>query len=126
HSLSLHDALPIWETLGFTGVIVSDSLRMGAISQRFTQVDAVVQALNAGNDIANIKCAPSQVPALLDGLEQALNSGRLNAERLMQSLDRERRLQPRAPSEAPPAPPAHDAARRLQPNRPAPVVPRGG
>jgi len=114
------------ETLGFTGVIVSDSLRMGAISQRFTQVDAVVQALNAGNDIANIKCAPSQVPALLDGLEQALNSGRLNAERLMQSLDRVRRLQPGAPSEAPPAPPEYDAARRLQPNRPALVVPRGG
>lgn len=39
------------ETLGFTGVIVTDSLDMGAITDRYGPDEALVLAINAGADI---------------------------------------------------------------------------
>lgn len=63
--------------LGFEGLLVSDSLRMGAVSDRFSKPDAVVRALLAGCDVANIKCHPGEVPRLLDALEEMLADGRL-------------------------------------------------
>ncbi len=60
------------DELGFEGILVSDSLRMRAVSDRFTRRQAVVRALTAGCDVANIKCPPGVVPGLLDELEDAL------------------------------------------------------
>src|SRR5690625_1117315 len=65
------------DELGFEGILVSDSLRMRAVSDRFTRRQAVVRALTAGCDVANIKCPPGAVPGLLDELEDALARGEL-------------------------------------------------
>lgn len=39
------------DRMGFTGVIVTDSMQMGAISSNFEETDAAVRAINAGVDI---------------------------------------------------------------------------
>ena len=37
--------------LGFTGVVVSDSFAMGAITQRYAPADAAVRFFQAGGDM---------------------------------------------------------------------------
>lgn len=72
--------------LGFKGILVSDSLRMKAVSKRFSKAQAVIHALAAGNDIANIKCAPGEVPGLLDELERRIEAGELDINRIFSSF----------------------------------------
>lgn len=72
--------------LGFDGAIISDDLSMqGARAQADDDTSAVVQALNAGCDLA-LLCNQSQVDqgrpidAVLQGLQQALVSGQWQAD----------------------------------------------
>ena len=37
--------------LGFNGVVITDSFDMGAIADNYTNIDACIKAINAGNDI---------------------------------------------------------------------------
>ncbi|MFJ5993147.1 glycoside hydrolase family 3 N-terminal domain-containing protein [Lentzea sp. NPDC092896] len=80
----------VWlrEDLGFDGLIVTDSLRMGAIAGRWNTADAAVMALAAGADVANVKCPAAEVPALLDVLEEALSAGVLDHDELDRSVTR--------------------------------------
>jgi beta-N-acetylhexosaminidase len=75
-------------SLGFSGVILTDSLDAGAISS--TGVDgarAAVEAIEAGADMAMIT-TPSDYPAALAGLEAAVSSGRLPMAQVIRSVDR--------------------------------------
>lgn len=74
--------------LGFTGVILTDSLDAGAISA--TGVDgaqAVVDAIEAGADMAMVT-TPADFPGALSGLEAAFSSGRLSLAQVIRSVDR--------------------------------------
>lgn len=42
---------PLRDSLGFTGVVVSDDLQMGAITSRWSRADAILRAVLAGNDL---------------------------------------------------------------------------
>ncbi|WP_394618717.1 glycoside hydrolase family 3 N-terminal domain-containing protein [Lentzea sp. JNUCC 0626] len=76
------------EEMGYDGLVVTDSLRMGAIAARWSTADAAVAALAAGADVANVKCLAGEVPALLDALEEALSAGVLDGGELDRSVAR--------------------------------------
>ena len=62
---------------GFNGPIFSDDLSsMAAISSRYGVAEAVLRTLQAGVDVA-LWITTDEVPAVLDRLEQAVNSGEL-------------------------------------------------
>jgi beta-glucosidase-like glycosyl hydrolase len=70
----------------FTGIIYTDDLSsMGAINQRYRVPDAVLRALQAGADVA-LWISTEQVPAVLDRLQQALDSRELDMTRVTDAL----------------------------------------
>ncbi|OBA89993.1 beta-glucosidase [Mycobacteriaceae bacterium 1482268.1] len=71
---------------GFGGLVFSDDLSsMGAINQRYGVADAVLRALQAGTDVA-LWVTTDEVPAVLDGLEKAVNAGELTQARIDESV----------------------------------------
>lgn len=75
--------------LGFTGVIITDSLEMGAITEAYSQSEAAVRMLLAGVDILLM---PSDLPAAVAGVEAAVSDGTLDEARVDQSVLRILRL----------------------------------
>ena len=73
------------EDMGFKGVIVTDAMNMGAISEHFGPVDAAIRAVKAGADILLM---PVGIEAVANGLYQAVNSGDISEDRLEQSVER--------------------------------------
>lgn len=71
--------------LKFDGLVVTDSLGMGAITKGFPDGEASVRAVLAGADVA---LTPPELKASLDALEAAVNSGRLSRERVDESVRR--------------------------------------
>ena len=69
--------------LGYDGVVITDSMEMGAISKEFSQEEAAVRAIEAGCDI--ILC-PGDYNKEYDAILDAVNSGRLTEERIDESL----------------------------------------
>lgn len=79
--------------LGFEGVIVSDSLSMGAIVSRFSPADAAVRFFQAGGDCLLI---PQSFPDAYDGVLAAVESGSLGEDRIDESVARVLRAKQRA------------------------------
>lgn len=75
------------EEQGFKGVIMTDSLGMGAITNSHTQAEAAELALLAGNDVLLI-LETDKVDGVYARLVDALSSGRITEERVDQSLER--------------------------------------
>ena len=73
------------EKLGFTGLIVTDSLAMGAITQEYTSAEAAVAALEAGCDLLLM---PEDLQEAFDGLQSALSDGRITLDRIRESVRR--------------------------------------
>lgn len=72
----------------FDGPVFTDDLSsMGAINQRYSVPDAVVKALRAGADTA-LWISTDEVPAVLDRLEGAVNTGELDAGRIDDAVRR--------------------------------------
>ena len=68
--------------LKFPGLIVTDALSMSGLTIYFTQEDAAVRALEAGADQL---LKPANVDAAFNGVLQAVKSGRLKEERIVES-----------------------------------------
>lgn len=81
-SPSVHDYLR--NTLGFDGVIVTDDLRMEAITKVYDTEEAAVLAVLAGNDLLCSTDAPRQYQAVLE----AVQSGRIPEDTLNQAVER--------------------------------------
>lgn len=75
------------DDLGFKGLIVTDSLIMGAIADSRTQSQAAVQALVAGNDVALIAGAQN-VDEVHTALVAAVADKTISEKRLTQSVKR--------------------------------------
>ena len=73
------------DTLGFTGVIVTDSLAMGAITDRYSAAEAAVAALAAGCDIPLM---PENFREAYQGVLDAVAAGELTEERIDESVTR--------------------------------------
>ena len=75
--------------LGFTGVIVSDSLSMGGIEARWSLPEAAVLALAAGNDMLLLGNGdPSYEVEAIAAVKSAVLSGRLDRTKLHESAMR--------------------------------------
>ncbi len=83
------------EELGFTGVIVSDGLDMGAIADGIGFLEGAVQSLAAGSDLLCTGGSPTDegtAQALIDAIVAAVADGRLSADALEASAERVREL----------------------------------
>ena len=73
------------DTLGFTGIIVTDSLAMGAITDRYSAAEAAVAALAAGCDVPLM---PENFRKAYQGVLDAVAAGELTEERIDESVTR--------------------------------------
>lgn len=73
------------DSLGYTGIIVTDSLSMGAITDYYTPAEAAVAALKAGCDIPLM---PERLDEAYQGVLSAVQVGELTEERIDESLTR--------------------------------------
>jgi beta-N-acetylhexosaminidase len=73
------------DSLGFTGVVVTDALVMGAIVERYGAGESAVLAFEAGADLLLM---PSNLRAAVDAMVAAVESGRVSQERLDRSVRR--------------------------------------
>lgn len=71
--------------LGFTGVVVTDSLSMGAVTQTYTTGEAAVLALQAGADLLLM---PAGLAQAYEAVLTAVEDGRLCEERIDESVER--------------------------------------
>jgi beta-glucosidase len=73
------------EKLGFEGLIVTDALVMGAISDRYGTAEAAVLAVEAGADILLMPLEPE---VAIQAVCQAVETGRISPERIQASVER--------------------------------------
>lgn len=71
--------------LGYTGIIITDSLSMGAITGSYSAGDAAVKAIEAGDDMLLM---PSDYNEAYKAVLAAINSGDITEERINDSLRR--------------------------------------
>ena len=71
--------------LGYSGLVVTDALSMGAINEAYTSAQAAVLALQAGNDVLLMS---EDYAAAFDGVVQAVENGTLTEERIEESVRR--------------------------------------
>ena len=71
--------------LKYDGLVVTDSLGMGAITRGYPGGEAAVRAIKAGADVA---LTPPEPKAAVDALEAAVKSGQLTQERIDRSVRR--------------------------------------
>ncbi len=69
--------------MGYEGLIVTDALNMGAVTERYTSSEAALEALLAGNDLLLM---PADFQAAYEGLMAAVENGSLSEERIDHSL----------------------------------------
>ena len=73
------------QDMGFQGLVLTDALRMGAISQGYGVGESGVLALEAGADVL---LGPEDVWETLEAVEAAVESGRISRSRLEASVRR--------------------------------------
>ena len=73
---------------GYDGVVLTDALYMGGISDKWTLPEAAVLALNAGNDMLLGPTGPDQMVDVLSGLKAALHNGTLAKTRVDEAATR--------------------------------------
>jgi beta-N-acetylhexosaminidase len=73
------------DSLGFTGVVVTDALVMGAIVARYGAGESAVLAFEAGADLLLM---PADIRAAVDAMVAAVETGRVSMDRLDRSVSR--------------------------------------
>ncbi|MDE7331060.1 MAG: glycoside hydrolase family 3 protein [Lachnospiraceae bacterium] len=71
--------------LGYQGIVVTDAMNMGAITEYYTADEAAVKALQAGVDMILM---PEDFSIAYSGVLDAVNNGTLTEERINESLQR--------------------------------------
>ncbi len=75
------------EQLGFNGIVFTDALNMGAITNNYTTIEASIRAINAGADVVMIS-GIDDISPLLQGLSAAVKRGRLSMQRIEHSTEK--------------------------------------
>ena len=73
------------DELGYKGIIITDALNMGAVSQQYSSAQAAVKALNAGVDMLLM---PADFNAAYQGVLAAVQSGEISEERIDESVEK--------------------------------------
>ena len=76
------------QELGFDGVVCTDDLTMGAISNTYGMGEAAVMAVEAGCDLLLVCHEADNLTAARDALLSAVDAGRISMERLDESVYR--------------------------------------
>ncbi len=74
--------------LGYDGVALTDALYMGGISARWSEPEAAVLAIQAGNDMIMGPMGSARTQAVIDAFKQALHDGRLSMQRVDEAVAR--------------------------------------
>ena len=74
--------------LGYDGVVVTDALYMGGISDRWSEPQAAVLAIQAGNDMILSPMGSARTAAVIEALRQALQDGQLSMARINEAVTR--------------------------------------
>src|SRR5882724_7831559 len=74
--------------LGFTGVVFTDDMEMGAVSEMGSFGEAVVEAFRAGADMLLVCHTAEKALAAHEALTKAIETGRISFERLCESQQR--------------------------------------
>lgn len=69
--------------LKFNGIVITDSLAMGAVSKQYTPDELAVKAIKAGNDILLM---PADLKLAINGITKAVESGEITEERINESV----------------------------------------
>lgn len=73
------------EDLGFQGLVVTDALNMGAISENYSSKEAAVKAVESGVDLLLM---PKDFLEAYEGIREAVSGGRISEERISESVRR--------------------------------------
>jgi len=73
---------------GYDGVVLTDALYMGGISTRWSEPEAAVLAIRAGNDMILGPMGSARTAAVIEALKQALHDGRLTMARVNEAVAR--------------------------------------
>ncbi len=74
--------------MGYRGVVITDDLEMGGITDYAETGDAALRALKAGHDLLLICHRPQRVFQALEALESALNQGDIQEDEILSHLNR--------------------------------------
>lgn len=75
--------------MGYDGLVVTDALNMGAVTEQYTSAEAAVQTILAGSDLVLM---PENFDEAYQGVLDAVEDGTITEERLDESLKRVLRL----------------------------------
>jgi beta-N-acetylhexosaminidase len=73
---------------GYDGVVITDALYMGGISDRWSEPEAAVLAIQAGNDMILSPMGSARTAAVIEALRQALQDGKLSMARVNEAVTR--------------------------------------
>lgn len=73
------------DELGYQGLVITDALQMGAITQSYTPQEAAVLSIQAGVDLLLM---PQDLPAAFQGVLEAVEAGKITEERIDESVRR--------------------------------------
>jgi len=73
------------DELGYQGLVITDALQMGAITQSYTPQEAAVLSIQAGVDLLLM---PQDLPAAFQGVLEAVEAGEITEERIDESVRR--------------------------------------
>jgi beta-N-acetylhexosaminidase len=73
---------------GYDGVVLTDALYMGGISAKWSEPEAAVLAIQAGNDMILSPMGSARTAAVIEALRHALQDGRLSMTRVNESVAR--------------------------------------
>ena len=73
------------DKMGYKGIVITDAMEMGAISQKYSSSEAAILALEAGADII---LTPENFRDAYEGVLGAVDSGKISEERIDESVRR--------------------------------------
>ena len=71
--------------MGYEGIVITDAMNMGAITEQYSSGEAAVKAIQAGTDIVLM---PEDFKAAYQAVIQAVADGVVTKERIDQSVER--------------------------------------
>lgn len=74
--------------LGFDGVVITDEMKMGAVTGKRNVVEGAMAAIQAGADLVLADYSPSEHASVVDALVDACDRGTLSGDRLASALAR--------------------------------------
>ncbi|MGI6732528.1 MAG: glycoside hydrolase family 3 protein [Anaerovoracaceae bacterium] len=73
------------KSLGYKGVVITDAMEMGAITQEYSSSESAVKAILAGNDIILM---PGDFEEAFEGIHRAVENGIISEKRIDESVRR--------------------------------------